>query len=155
VASVSRIDKMTGLFGKETYKRDYILQKRPIIWSILLIVATPYLCVRLMILRVWITRIDPYIMCVLCIYICTKIFWVFMTDFWCVCIVICMSIRTCNIVFAREFNSKYPTMFNPCVQCVWVIFVCAFYVWMIEDACGGATIGRLLEIIGLFSKRDL
>jgi len=29
-------------FAKEPYKRDYILQKRPIISSILLTVATPY-----------------------------------------------------------------------------------------------------------------
>jgi len=37
-------------FAKETYKRDYILQKRPIIWSIVLTVATPYLsldCIRI------------------------------------------------------------------------------------------------------------
>jgi len=31
VASVSRIDKIVGLFAKEPYKRDDILQKRPII----------------------------------------------------------------------------------------------------------------------------
>jgi len=42
VALVSRIDKIIGLFCKETYKRDDILQKRPIILSILLTVATPY-----------------------------------------------------------------------------------------------------------------
>jgi len=29
-------------FAKEPYKRDYILQKRPIIFKSLLIVATPY-----------------------------------------------------------------------------------------------------------------
>ena len=33
-------------FAKEPYKRDYILQKRPIILRSLLIVATPYLCFR-------------------------------------------------------------------------------------------------------------
>ena len=43
VASVSRIDKIIG-FAKEPYKRDNILQKRPIILSILLTVATPYQC---------------------------------------------------------------------------------------------------------------
>ena len=43
VASVSRIDKITGLFCKEPYERDNILQKRHIIFSILLTVATPYL----------------------------------------------------------------------------------------------------------------
>jgi len=42
VATLSRIDKIVGLFAKETYKRDDILQKRPIILSILLTVATPY-----------------------------------------------------------------------------------------------------------------
>jgi len=31
VASVSRIDKIIGLFAKEPYTRDDILQKRPII----------------------------------------------------------------------------------------------------------------------------
>jgi len=42
VALVSRLLKITGLFAKKTYKRDYILQKRPMILSILLTVATPY-----------------------------------------------------------------------------------------------------------------
>jgi len=42
VALVSRIDKMIGLFCQEPYKRGNILQKRPIIKSILLTVATPY-----------------------------------------------------------------------------------------------------------------
>ena len=41
VATISRLLKMIGLFGKEPYKRDDILQKRPIIWRSLLIVATP------------------------------------------------------------------------------------------------------------------
>jgi len=43
VATVSRIDEIIGLFAKETYKRDAILQKRPTISSILLTVATPYM----------------------------------------------------------------------------------------------------------------
>ena len=34
--------KLQVSFAKETYKRDAILQKRPIILSILLTVATPY-----------------------------------------------------------------------------------------------------------------
>jgi len=34
--------KLQFSFAKEPYKRDYILQKRPIIFSILLTVATPY-----------------------------------------------------------------------------------------------------------------
>jgi len=42
LASASRIDKIIGLFAKEPYKRDNILQKRPVILSILLTVATPY-----------------------------------------------------------------------------------------------------------------
>ena len=37
--------KLQVSFAKEPYKRDYILQKRPTILLILLIVATPYLCV--------------------------------------------------------------------------------------------------------------
>ena len=32
-------------FAKATYKRDYILQKRPIILRSLLTVATPYACI--------------------------------------------------------------------------------------------------------------
>jgi len=35
--------KLEGSFAKETYKRDDILQKRPIILRSLLIIATPYL----------------------------------------------------------------------------------------------------------------
>jgi len=34
--------KLKVSFPKENYKRDYILQKRPIILSILLTEATPY-----------------------------------------------------------------------------------------------------------------
>jgi len=49
VATVSRINKIIGLFCKRACKRDDILQKRPIISSILLTVATPYdthICLR-------------------------------------------------------------------------------------------------------------
>jgi len=42
VALVSRIDKIVGLFCKRDQRRNDILQKRPIILSILLTVATPY-----------------------------------------------------------------------------------------------------------------
>ena len=38
--------KLSVSFAKEPYKRDYILQKRPIILRSLLIVATPYECVH-------------------------------------------------------------------------------------------------------------
>jgi len=37
--------KLYVSFAKEPYKRDYILQKRPIILRSVLIVATPYMCV--------------------------------------------------------------------------------------------------------------
>ena len=36
--------KLQVSFAKEPYKRDYILQKRPIILRSLLIAATPYMC---------------------------------------------------------------------------------------------------------------
>ena len=39
---MSRIYKITGFFAKKPYKRDYILQKRPVILRSLLLVATPY-----------------------------------------------------------------------------------------------------------------
>jgi len=42
VATMSRLLKMIGHFCKRPCKRDYFLQKRPIIWRSLLIVATPY-----------------------------------------------------------------------------------------------------------------
>ena len=42
MASASRLLTTVGLFVKKPYKRDYILQKRPIILRILLIVSTPY-----------------------------------------------------------------------------------------------------------------
>ena len=41
-ALVSRIDKIIGLFCKRDQKRHDILQKRPIIYSILLTIATSY-----------------------------------------------------------------------------------------------------------------
>ena len=42
VATISRLLKIKVSFAKETYQRDDILQKRPIIFRSLLIVATPY-----------------------------------------------------------------------------------------------------------------
>jgi len=42
VATISGLLKMISLFCKESYKRDYILQKRLGILRSLLIVATPY-----------------------------------------------------------------------------------------------------------------
>jgi len=42
VATISRLLKIYVSCAKEPYKRDYILQKRPIILRSLLIVATPY-----------------------------------------------------------------------------------------------------------------
>jgi len=43
VATISMLLEITGLFWKEPYKRDYILQKKPMILRSLLIVATPYM----------------------------------------------------------------------------------------------------------------
>jgi len=40
--------KLQVSFAKEPYKRDDILQKRPIVLRSLLIVATPYACTRVM-----------------------------------------------------------------------------------------------------------
>jgi len=42
VATISRLLKIIVSFAKESYKREYILQKKPIILRSLLIVATPY-----------------------------------------------------------------------------------------------------------------
>ena len=42
VTSVGRIDKIVGLFCKKPYPRDNVLQKIPVILSILPTVATPY-----------------------------------------------------------------------------------------------------------------
>jgi len=50
VATISRLLKIIGLIAKEPYKRDYILQERPLFLRSLLIVATPY------------TTIAPYCM---------------------------------------------------------------------------------------------
>ena len=48
VATVSRIDKIIGLFCKRDLQKSCcILQKRPIILSILLTVATPYLDLKI------------------------------------------------------------------------------------------------------------
>ena len=50
VATISRLLKIYVSFAKEPYKRDYILQKRPIRLGSLLIVATPYVFVHLEVL---------------------------------------------------------------------------------------------------------
>jgi len=46
VGVISKIDKLYVTFAKEPYERDDILQKRPIILSILLSEATPYLYIK-------------------------------------------------------------------------------------------------------------
>jgi len=43
VAMIRRLRKIIGPFAKEPFKRDNILNKRPIILRSLLIVATPYM----------------------------------------------------------------------------------------------------------------
>jgi len=67
--------KLCVSFAKEPYKRDYILQKRPMILSSLLIVATPYLirhitqncvcCMWYVSRGVWLVHIRDYVWCVL------------------------------------------------------------------------------------------
>jgi len=51
VATISRLLRITVSFAKVLDQRDYIPQKRPIIWRSLLIVATPFvlllLCLRI------------------------------------------------------------------------------------------------------------
>jgi len=58
-------------FAKEPYKRDNILQKRPKIWSILLTVATPYICTHLF-KNSWGMSLSCWH--ILFIYICPQIF---------------------------------------------------------------------------------
>jgi len=55
VATVSRLLKIWGLFCKEPYKRDCILQKWPVILRSLLIVANPYgWFVSRRLLKIWV-----------------------------------------------------------------------------------------------------
>jgi len=42
VARLIHVWKLYDSFAQEPYKRDYIMQKRPIIWRSLQVVATPY-----------------------------------------------------------------------------------------------------------------
>ena len=53
--------KLKVSFAKESYKRDDILQKRPIILRILLIVATPFVCEKTLWYRVAKTHRIPYL----------------------------------------------------------------------------------------------
>jgi len=64
VATISRLSKFQVSFVKEHYKRDYILQKRPIILRSLLIVATP--CTN--------TPAYTYISICIYIFICTLVY---------------------------------------------------------------------------------
>jgi hypothetical protein len=49
LATISRLLQLQVSFAKEPYKRNCILQKRPIILRSLLIVATPYVCMTCLI----------------------------------------------------------------------------------------------------------
>jgi len=61
-ATISRLLKIIVLFGKEPYKRDCILQKRPMILRSLLIVATRYLLSS-----------DRSVCVCACVYMCVRL----------------------------------------------------------------------------------
>jgi len=61
--------KLQVSFAKEPYKRDYVLQKRPIILRRLLIVATPYLYLCKCIMNIY-THRYIYTNIFVCIHIC-------------------------------------------------------------------------------------
>jgi len=111
-------------FAKEPYKRDYVLQKRPIILRRLFIVATPYLLVPIYLL---VGVAAPYIcsklqvripfclpVCLsVCMYICVHV---------CMRICVCAHVRvyvyespqaSCQLVlsacgYSRSFSAKEP-----------------------------------------------
>ena len=57
--------KLQVSFAKETYKRDNILQKRPIILPILLTVATPYHAFN---------ALQLHLLSNVCVYVCVCVF---------------------------------------------------------------------------------
>jgi len=98
--------KLQVSFAKENYKRDYILQERPIILRSLLIIATPYL------------------QCACCSLCCNVLQYVLQYSLqWCsvccsVCCSECCSVEYAVIYFLISFTS---TLSEPCHTHKWVV----------------------------------
>ena len=112
-------------FAKKPYKRDNILQKRPIILSILLTVATPYLYVSQTLYSrnsatvgmQWWSRAQEFGVCV-CVCVCA-----------CVVVCVCAWVYVCVCVWGRVWLCVYFGMQR--WSCAQEFGVCLrVYVWV-------------------------
>jgi len=168
--------KLWVSFVKEPYKRDYVLQKRPIILRSLIIVATPYVYPH--------TCVSKYIHVYAYIYI--GMIYIYVNIWWISCthtfICICVHIRICtyththiniqihlSIDLHMRIHWNVPVIFH-CSACTFVcvceyawesararayVFLSLFLHAVVDLMYGVATISRLLQIIGLLCKRAL
>jgi len=89
--------KLWVSFAKEPYKRDYILQKRPIIWSILLTVATPWFNIEYS--NSWKKSVS----------VCLPVF---------VCLCLCLPVYVCAYMGKYKYIIVWKYQLPPICKCV-------------------------------------
>ena len=144
VAMISRLLKTIGLFSNEPYKRDCILQKRPIILRSLLIVATPwyvyisvcvYVCVCVCVCTQMTRRICSIeefvdVSCVTtrayinkCTYLCV-----------CMCVCVCMYVCLCVCVCTHRWQKGFTQQRNLWICIVWhthvPVYIICLYIFI-------------------------
>ena len=97
--------KLQVSFAKEPYKRDNILQKRPIILSILLTVATPYVYI--------------------CVYICICIY-VYRKKY----VYIHMNLYMCKHICVYIYKYVYMYMYMYVCKCIHVYVKIHIYIYI-------------------------
>jgi len=113
VALVSRIDQLYVSFAKEPYRRDNILQKRPVILSILLSVATQYP-----------HKVNGILLHLsMCTCVCIHIY-------WCVCVSVCVVSLWHTIAF-DTVSLRVCMCKCVCIHIYWCVSVsvCVVSLW--------------------------
>jgi len=160
-------------FAKEPYKRDYVLQKRPIVLRSLLTVATPYLCTKQQVLpycrapfqcsrpwAVWLSTLPP--ICPAVAVYCS----VLQCDaVWCSvmqCVAVCCSVLQCVAVCcAISVHSSLRRLFietfsdlSGCCSVLWCVAVCCG-IWQCVAVCGAISVQSSLSRLVIDTSSDL
>jgi len=122
--------KLQVSLAKETYKTDYILQKRPVILRSLLIVATPY-CEWLPFSSTWAERLYTYIiicMCMIYVYVYIYVYVLYNNMYvyhFCICVYVCIYI----CIHIRSYVHAHVSICM-CIISVYVYMYVYIYVYI-------------------------
>jgi len=134
-------------FAKEPYKRDDILQKRPIILRSLLIVATPYVCVCARV------HVCVYVCVCACVFTFVCVCFMSMTVsghgvvsdtiycsvdplvclVWCLSLCVCIFVRVCVMSMSISGHGVVSDVVNCILWCACVCF--CLFVWVCVCVC--------------------